>query len=185
MGWYHLANRFFAFSPSLWSSLSFSINVFNVPFCFLMIDFLVYAEALYVNDTSFIGNSPSYTKTNIKALNSIKLSSTQQRIVVVLKKWKTKNDLPISSHLLQNLILDAYAYAPRTPRTFTAELMMVIKHIANNLDVAVIRGIENTNNIITDIPRADKDLVIRICKEAVEDYEYQPNSVLETFGILG
>jgi hypothetical protein len=135
------------------------------------------AGYLYVNDNSFFGK-PSYTKTNIRVLNSLRLSPTQQKIAIALKKWKEKHDLPISSHLLHNLILDAYDYSKRIPAGLTAKVIMVLNHIANSLDVAVIRGRENTNNVITNIPESNKDVIIRVARETVEDYKYQPNSIV-------
>lgn len=132
---------------------------------------------LYVNDKSIFG-SPTYTKTNIGLLRRTQLSPTQQQVAVVLKKWKDKNNLPMSSHLLQNLILDAFNYAPRVPNGITKKTIMVLKHIAKDLDIAVIRGKENTNNVITDIPQVDKEQIMRAAQQVVEDYEFQPNSIV-------
>lgn len=132
---------------------------------------------LYVNNDSVFG-TPSYTKTNIRVLKSLKLSPTQQKIAIALKKWKIKCGLPMSSHLLQNLILDAYDYAPSIPSGLTAKVIMVLKHIANSLGVAVIRGEENSNNVITNIPDSDKDVIIAAARRTIEDYEYQPNSIV-------
>ncbi len=132
---------------------------------------------LYVNDDSVFG-SPSYTKTNIGVLKGMKLSPTQQKIAIALKRWKVKNDLPMSSHLLHNLILDAYDYAPSIPHGLTAKVIMVLNHIANSLGVAVIRGEENSNNIITNIPETDKQAIITAARSTVEDYNYQPNSIV-------
>ena len=58
---------------------------------------------------------------------------------------------------------------------------MVLKHIANNLDIAVIRSIENTNNIITNIPESSKTEIIDACKALIDDCEYQPNSIIDAF----
>jgi hypothetical protein len=135
------------------------------------------AGYLRVNDNSLFGRS-TITKTNIKTLSSVKLSITQQRITVFLKKWRDDNDLPMGSHLLQNLVLDAYAYAASIPNGFTAKIVMVLRHISRNLDVAVIRSKENSNNVITNIPEVDKARIISAAKEIVEDYDYQPNSIL-------
>jgi hypothetical protein len=132
---------------------------------------------LYVNDNSLFGTA-SYTKTNIRVLNSIKLSPTQQKLAIALKRWKIKNNLAMSSHLLQNLILDAYKYAPRIPSGITAKVVLVLNHIVNDLSVVVIRGQENTNNIITNIPESAKEEIIRAAKETIEDYKYQPNSII-------
>lgn len=138
------------------------------------------AGYLYVNDNSLFGK-PSYTKTNIRVLNGLRLSPTQQKIAIALKKWKEKNDLPMSSHLLHNLILDAYEYSKKIPAGLTAKVIMVLNHIANSLNVAVIRGRENTNNVITNIPDSDKDVIIHAARETVENYKYQPNSIVSIF----
>lgn len=134
---------------------------------------------LYINDSSLF-SKPSYTKTNIKVLNGLKLSPTQKKIAIILKRWKEKNSLPMSSHLLQHLILDAYRYTRSIPKGLTAKVIMVLQHISDSLHVAVIRGQENSNNVITNIPEADKDLIIQAAHDAVEDYNYQPNSILAT-----
>lgn len=138
------------------------------------------AGYLYLNNKSIWASKSSYTKTDIGALKSQKLTETQKKIVVILKHWKHKKNLPISSHLLENLVLDAYQYNYGfIPRKFTGKVIMVLKHIANNLDIAVIRSIENTNNIVTNIPEASKTEIIDACKSVVEKYEYQPNSIVD------
>jgi hypothetical protein len=137
---------------------------------------------LYVNDSNFWKDNSTYTKTDFHALNIIRLSEVQKRIVIILKHWKNKNNLPLSSHLLENLVLDAYEMNRyRIPRNLTGKIIMVLKHIAENLDVAVIRSVENTNNILTDISAESKTAIIDACIKAIQDYEYQPNSILDTF----
>ena len=137
---------------------------------------------LYVNDNTFWSDNSTYTKTDFYALKSIRLNQVQKNIVVILKHWKAKNDLPLSSHLLETLVLDAYAVNKyRIPGTLTGKLIMVLNHIAKTLDNAFIRSIENSNNILTDISAESKAIIIEACVRAVEDYEYQPNSILETF----
>lgn len=133
---------------------------------------------LFINDPY----SPSYSKTDIHALLNLKLTETQKKIVVVLKHWKAKNELPMSSHLLQNFVIDAYQ-RNHVPRAFTDKILMVLRHIRDNIDVAVIRSVENTNNILTNISDSKKAEIIRACKRAIEDFEYQPNSVVEIFEV--
>lgn len=134
---------------------------------------------LYVNKKK-IGNGPHRTKTDIHRLKSIRLSETQKKIVTVLKHWKNKYDVPISSHLLENLVLDYYHYNRNNiPKSFTMKVMMVFYHIRDNLDSMVIRSIENTNNILTNLPQENKEAIILSCKRIIEDYEYQPNSIVE------
>lgn len=135
---------------------------------------------LHINNPSVIGKGPSFTKTNMRVLNGIRLSETQKKIVVLLKKWRDKNDLPISSHLLVHLVIDAYSYASTVPTGFTKKVVMVLKHIANKLDVAVIRGVENSNNILTKISDEKKSQIIEACRDAIEEYNYQRNSIIST-----
>jgi hypothetical protein len=93
-----------------------------------------------------------------------------------------REDIPVSSHLLQYLIQDAYSYnRGRIPSSFTEKLIMVISYIASNIDRTYIDSIENSNNIVSDIPAADKAIIKTRCKEIVEDYNYQPNSILKHF----
>jgi hypothetical protein len=137
---------------------------------------------LFVNDSTFWKDNSSYTKTDFHALNNIRLTEVQKKIVIILKHWKNKNNLPLSSHLLENLVLDAYEINKYSiPGNLTGKIVMVLRHIAENLDVAVIRSIENTNNILTDISPESKSKIIDACITAVEDYEYQPNSILDNF----
>ncbi|MBD77335.1 MAG: hypothetical protein CL840_00175 [Crocinitomicaceae bacterium] len=133
---------------------------------------------LYVNDSV----NPTYTKTDIQALNSLRLTETQKKIVVALKHWKTKHRIPLNSHLLQNLVLDAYQ-RNSVPEKFTSKIMMVLRHIRDKMDVAVIRSVENTNNVLTDISDRKKAQIVRACRKTIEEYEYQPNSVTEIFEI--
>ncbi len=137
---------------------------------------------LYVNDSNFWKDNSTYTKTDFHALNSIRLSEAQKKIVIILKHWKSKNNLPLSSHLLESLVLDAYEMNRyRLPGNLTEKVIMVLRHIADNLDVAVIRSIENTNNVLTNISSESKTVIIDACINAIQDYEYQPNSILDMF----
>lgn len=136
---------------------------------------------LSTNTGAIFGNSYTRKKTNFTILNMVKLNETQKRIVVLLKHWKETKGIPIGSHLLESLVLDAYKYNSYIPKGFTKKVVMVLKHIANKLDIAVIRGKENSNNILTDIPEDKKAFIIQACKNAIEEYDYQPNSISEIF----
>lgn len=135
---------------------------------------------LYVNPRSLFGSRGSYTKTDFQRLTRQKLGPVQRHLLILLKCWRNKYNLPMSSYLLENLLLDAYAYNAM-PSAFAGKLLMVFRHIANNLDVAVIRSIENTNNILTNIPASSKAKIIDACNAVINDYEYQPNSILDAF----
>lgn len=124
----------------------------------------------------------AYQKTNAFLLSKERLSKTQKEILVALKKWKRKQNIPISSHLLQNLIRDAYSYnVNRIPHGLTSKIIMVLSHIKDNINSIYLTSIENTNNVITDIPDSDKAIIRDACKKVIEDYNYQPNSIVDNF----
>lgn len=138
---------------------------------------------LHVNKKGMLFDDSSYTKTDIHAIQKLRLNSTQQKIALLLKNWRNKNELPLSSHLLENLIIRAYAenYG-NIPRTLSKKAVMVLRYISDNLNFATIRSIENTNNILTNLPNESKIQIIDACIRVVEEYEYQPNSIIESFG---
>jgi len=136
---------------------------------------------LYVNKSGLF-ESPTYTKTNPSLLNNVKLTETQKAIIIILKNWKKKNEIPLGSYLLQNLVILAFEdNRGRIPRKHTDKLIMVIRFIADNIEVLKISSIENSNNVITNIPDADKAVIRSACKSIIDKYEYQPNSIVEIF----
>jgi hypothetical protein len=138
---------------------------------------------LYVNKRNLLFNNSTIQKTDISKLKKTKLSDTQKKIVVILKDWKNRNDLPLSSHLMEYLVLDAYKYnRGNLPGTLTKKVIFVINHIADNIEYVFIRGVENTNNILTkNLGIDEKEIIISACKSAIKAYEYQPNSLTKTF----
>lgn len=134
---------------------------------------------LYVNKTCLFEKA-SRTKTDIHLLSTIKLSEAQKKILVVLKKWKLKENLPLSSHLLQYLLLKAYySNKGRVPHEFTQKILMVFTYMRDYIEQIQLSSVENTNNIITNIPPSKKTLIKRACKQVIEDYVYQPNSIVQ------
>lgn len=139
------------------------------------------AGYLFVNNNSFFMDD-SYIKTDIRSLKSLTLSSAQQKLLVAFKNWKQNNFIPISSHLLRLLILDAYDNNHgRIPRDFTKKILMIATHIEANIMHKRIVSLENTNNVLTDISNSDKQSIQKACIKILNDYEYQPNSILKHF----
>lgn len=136
---------------------------------------------LCVNEDFWWGTRTSYTKTDIPLLNRQKLTHTQKNLVVLLKEWKHQKDVPLPSYLLENLVLSAYQYNQgRIPQTLTEKMIMIFDFIARNLDGIVIRSVENTNNILTNISDEDKQAIIDACNSALGDFKYQKNSIINT-----
>ncbi|MAC94213.1 MAG: hypothetical protein CMC96_01795 [Flavobacteriales bacterium] len=136
---------------------------------------------LFVNNDSLFQRN-SYTKTDISSLKGITLSPVQQKIHIALKTWKRNFDIPISSHLIKILLLDAYkSNKGKIPRSFTDKLLMVMLHIRNEIHYKRIVSVENTNNVLTDINDSIKNRISKSCDKVLDDYEYQPNSILNYF----
>jgi len=139
------------------------------------------AGYLFVNNNSLFKND-SYTKTDISSLKSIKLTATQQKLLIVFKNWKKEYLIPISSHLLKMLIIDAFEFNKgNIPRDFTKKILMIVKYIEENIMYRRITSIENTNNVLTDFNQADKLFIKNECNNILKDYNYQPNSILKYF----
>lgn len=136
---------------------------------------------LRVMDQNMFGMTVNtYKKTDVYALTSQHYTQTQKNIILLLKNWKLRNNIPISSHLLENLVVDAYQFnRGKIPAGFTDKLIMVVEHISENLEGLELASVENTNNIITDISRSKKFEIIEACNSLIEDYTYQPNSILD------
>ena len=123
------------------------------------------AGYLYVNNNSFFKDD-SYTKTDIISLKSINLTPVQQKILIALKSWKKEYSIPISSHLLKILIIDAFDFNNEyVPRGITKKLLMVITYIEKNIMHRRITSVENTNNVLTDFSESDKIRIKKECKK--------------------
>jgi hypothetical protein len=136
---------------------------------------------LHTNVKGFFA-TPGYKKTDTVLLSEDQLSDTQKAILRALKGWKEKEAVPISSYLLKNLVLDAYACnVHRIPRGLTKKIVMVLSHIKDHIESIRLSSIENSNNILTDIAAADKSAIRDACKKVIDDFEYQPNNILKYF----
>lgn len=124
----------------------------------------------------------SRTKTDIKALNSVCLTPMQKELLILLKNWRNNYSVPIGSHLLKSMIKDAYkCNNGKLPQDRTKKLVLVVRHIRDSIHFKKLVSVENSNNILTDISEMDKDTIYNSCKNVVQDYEYQPNSILNYF----
>jgi len=139
------------------------------------------AGYLFVNNNSIFKND-SYTKTDIISLKSINLTNSQQKLLIVFKNWKKEFSIPISSHLLKMLIIDAFEFNKgNIPRDFTKKILLLLKYIEKNIMSKKIISIENTNNVLTNFDESDKLYIKNECIKILKDYEYQPNSILKYF----
>jgi hypothetical protein len=63
----------------------------------------------------------------------------------------------------------------------TKKIVMVLTHIRDHIESICLTSIDNTNNVLTDIPEAEKHEIKKACERLIEEYEYQPNSIINYF----
>jgi hypothetical protein len=132
----------------------------------------------------YVKSDSSFTKTDIELQASEELTPTQKKLVMILKKWKIDNDVPISSYMIQLFIKRAYeARKNHIPVKLTDKLLMVVEYIHDNIETARLVIIENTNNVVNDISDFDKSSIKSAMKSILDDVSYQRNSIEEIFKI--
>lgn len=141
------------------------------------------ASYLYVNNKGLF-SKPSITKTDIPLQASFQLTPTQKKLIIMLKKWKVDNDVPISSYLIQLLVVKAFERnRNKIPRKLTDKLMLVLNFMAENINTIRLVSPENTNNIVSNIPETDKETIRKKALNVVEEYEYHPNTIQSFFAL--
>jgi hypothetical protein len=139
------------------------------------------AGYIHKNGAGLLGID-SYQKTDTTLLKKQRLSSVQKEILIILKNWKRKERIPISSHLLETFMRDAFCCnTGRMPPDKTNKTIMVLSHIRDYIETGTITSVENSNNRLTDIPDFAKSTIKNACKRVIEEFEYQPNSIVQYF----
>lgn len=127
----------------------------------------------------------SRMKTDVLMQNKIKISPVQEKLILLVKRWKTEIQLPLSSHLVTYLVLDVYdCNRGEMKGTLANKLIRLLKHIERYIESMRLTTFENSNNVLTDISQADKQHIRQACRKVLDDYEYQPNSLVKHFGDL-
>lgn len=137
--------------------------------------------SMYVKADNVFSSS-SYTKTDIGLQAAEKISPTQKKLIIALKKWRDDFSVPMSSYMIQLLVLRAY-YANKysIPRNLTDKLIMVVEFIRDNIEGIRLTSIENTNNNVNDIPDGEKQTIASEAKKMLEEIEYNPNYIKDFF----
>ncbi|WP_439585387.1 hypothetical protein [Dyadobacter bucti] len=131
-----------------------------------------YTGYLHINDERIFLYTKSYTKTNPKKTIGRKLGANQQKVLLLLKNWKKYSGIPLSSHLLEYLLRNAYLKNKGAlPGGISGKVAMVLQYTINNLENRVIRGNENSNNVLTNIPDSDKSLIMEACENLLAEYQ--------------
>lgn len=139
----------------------------------------------YIHVRGDLFTSASRMKTDVLMQNKMKISPVQEKLILLVKKWKSEMQLPLSSHLVTYLVLDLYeCYRGQMKGTLANKLICLVEHIEQYIDNMRLTTIENSNNVLTDISQLDKQLIRQACRIVLDDYEYQPNSLVRHFGVL-
>ena len=143
------------------------------------------ASNLYVNEKGLFAKS-TFTKTDIPLQASVRLTQTQKKIIMILKKWKEDNQLPISSYMIQLLVIKAYNWNKAyIPRKLTDKLLMVLQFIAYNINSIRLISIENSNNDVNNISDYNKDIIRKEALKIIEEFQYHPNTIQSFFVLEG
>lgn len=143
------------------------------------------ASNLYVHKLGLFANS-SFTKTNMPLQALVRLTLSQKNIIMILKKWKEDNQLPISSYMIQLIVIKVFERNKgNIPRKLTDKLLMVLRFIANNIGSMRLISIENSNNDVNNISDYDKNVIRNEAIKVIEEYEYHPNTIQSFFVFEG
>jgi hypothetical protein len=139
------------------------------------------ASNLYVNNKGLFSN-PTITKTDIPLQASVRLTPTQKKIIIMLKKWKADKNVPMSSYMVQLFVVKAYERnRNKIPRKLTDKLLMVLKFVAENILTIRLISPENSNNVVSDIPEENKNAIRIKALKVIEEYEYNANTIKSFF----
>ncbi|GAA5043785.1 hypothetical protein GCM10011506_47120 [Marivirga lumbricoides] len=96
---------------------------------------------LFVNKKGFLIDNSTIQKTDLTKLKKNKFSDVQKQIIVLLKDWKLRSDLPLPSHIIEYLVKDAYRVnRGRIPKSLERKMIIVLQHMANRLHIIHIKG---------------------------------------------
>lgn len=127
-------------------------------------------------------NADTYKRTNIEDHLSKEIPADQREIVVLMKFWRLKFDVPIPSFLLENLVKETFRVNEgRIPKLLDDKLLLVIQFIHDNIETIRLSSVENSANELTDIPPGSKAIIRHECARILEDVRIQPNNLARYF----
>ncbi|MBL0033616.1 MAG: hypothetical protein IPP27_16125 [Bacteroidetes bacterium] len=127
-----------------------------------------------------IFSKAGYTKTDIQLQASDFLTPAMKKVIIILKNETDKN-IPMSSYMIQVFVQEAFSKNCHfIPVGFTQKVMMVLKHIKENIYTSKLTSIENSNNHLNTLSVIEKDQVFDSIKSLLDEYDYHPNT-LKTF----
>lgn len=136
----------------------------------------------YIHVRGDLFTTGSRMKTDVLLQNKMRLSPVQEKLILLVKKWKTEMQLPLSSHLITYLVLDVYdCNRGQMKGTLANKLIRLLEHIERHIETMRLATIENSNNVLTDINQGDKQYIKQACRKVLDDYAYQPNSLANHF----
>jgi len=137
---------------------------------------------LRVNRQSLFSDKSTIKKTDVKLLTSVRFTPGEKEVIVLLKKWKKENGIPISSYLLEQLVCRTYHEVPGLRNwSISKRIKGIARFISENFYSIRMTSPENSNNNLTDLDCDQKTEIVNAFNRLYRQYEYQPNSIIEIF----
>jgi hypothetical protein len=116
-------------------------------------------QSQYGNDHSLYRNKTgSWTQTNVATHISHVTSSNRTNEIRLLKLWRIRHALVISSFYLELTVIDALRYARHGE--ISANFLAVLEHLRDKINVVKYVDPANTNNVISDDCTSTEKLAI-------------------------
>lgn len=124
-------------------------------------------QSQYGNDHSLYRNRKgTWTQTNVDTHISFVKGSSRVDEIRILKLWRLRHGLSISSFYLELAVIDSLQYA-RVGNT-AANVWRALEHLRDNIETARYVDPANTNNIVSDdCTRAEKAAIAAKASESL------------------
>jgi hypothetical protein len=131
-------------------------------------------QSQYGNDHSLYRNKKdTWTQTNVETHVSYVTSSNRLNEIRILKLWRLRHELSISSFYLELAVIDSLKYANVT--NTASNVLRVLEYLRDCIETAQYKDPANTNNIVSDdCTKAEKAAIAAKARESLgKKYWYE------------
>lgn len=127
-------------------------------------------------------NDSTIKKTNAKKQQkALSFSQKERNIIMLLKGWKSENNITIPSVLIKFLVKRAFNEI-NVPRARDKALLSIVKYIADKIKTIRVVDPSNTNNIISEsLSYEEKVSVQNFCIKMIDDISKDKRNFLDYF----
>jgi hypothetical protein len=138
---------------------------------------------MYLNNNSLF-TSNSYKKTDISLLKSAQLTPHQKKVYMVLKNWKQKEGIRLSSHFLKTLVYKAFNdFGVTQSRDLAKSVVRVSDFISKTILELDFSSVENTNNKLSQFDEDTKWEIKKAFDGLIKEYDYHPNAFVSLLDV--